>query len=63
MLGTWGSELAKTRAESLRVDGGTRSTKSPGRLRRALGHAFVGAGERLLGGARRVYGVGIGGRV
>ena len=49
MLGTFGSELAKRRAESLRADGGYRSARSPGRLRRALGHRFMGAGEPLLG--------------
>ncbi len=45
------SELAKTRAETLRADAGPRTRRpesSPGPLRRAVGRRFIGAGERLL---------------
>ena len=48
MFPALGNELSKIRVESLRSDGSPRSARSPGRLRRLLGRAFVGAGERLL---------------
>lgn len=61
MFGTFGSELAKIRVESLRDDGSPRSAKAPGRVRKALGHAFVVAGERLLRERRASHSVRIGG--
>lgn len=61
MFGTLESELAKSRAESLRADGGLRSVRSPGRLRRALGYWFVGTGERLLGECHDTHAIRIGG--
>ena len=52
MFPEFGRESAKIRVESLRGDGGPRRARSPGRLRKALGHGFVGAGERILGDRR-----------
>ncbi|MGZ5298552.1 MAG: hypothetical protein ACXWDU_02645 [Actinomycetota bacterium] len=49
MFPAFGRELARIRVESLQGEGGPRSAKSPGRVRRMLGHAFVVAGEQLLG--------------
>ena len=49
MFPALGRELSKIRVESLQGDGSPRPAKSPGRLRRVLGHGFMGAGERLLG--------------
>ena len=49
-----GRELAKIRIESLREEGSPRPARSPGRVRRALGHRFVVTGERLLGECRRI---------
>jgi hypothetical protein len=61
MLGMFGSELAKIRAESLRGEGSPRSVKTPGRVRKALVHRFLVAGERLLGDRRDANVVRMGG--
>lgn len=52
MFPSLGRELARIRVESLQLEGSPRSTQSPGRLRKMLGHGFVMAGERLLGECR-----------
>ena len=62
MIPAMGRELAKIRVGSLLGDGGGRASGAPGRLRKALGHGFIGAGQRLLGARPRSHVIRLGER-
>lgn len=61
MLGPFMKELAEIRAETLRGDGGPRSSRARGHARRAIGMRVVAIGRRLAGECRDAPTIRIGG--